>query len=698
MSARKPIDQIRGHRTRAEIAVRLEPKPSLPGMPPMPVGMDRETRKHWHKWASKYLNDGLLRTDDADLLISLVTAEISGNKSEKRRILREFKKRQPAAPPETPAPPAEEPAAENPEAAPAPDCAAIARQYATDITSGAIVAGKFVKLACQRFLDDLEKGAERGITFDPAACQRVVDYLNRLKLGTLLGWQCFVLANLFGFKRANGLRRFRNAYVEVAKKNGKSSLLAGLGLYMADPEGDQEPRATSYMAATTRYQSQSICFKEAVRLRNANEDLSMRTEAFKTAIVWNESSLEPLAANSDKLNGLNIQFGILDELGDHPTPDLFNVFSSSMVGRKQPLLLSITTAGKDREQIAYYQRQHGAQVLEGVIEDDRFFVYIAELDEADDPFDEKVWIKANPSLDVLVPLENLRAAAASARAIPSMRQDFCRYHLDLWPSTSSTGWIDVNDLSKQGNRAISAEEMPLSAADRIAKAEARLKGRPCIAGLDLALVSDLSALCLLFPPLEETGIFECLFRVWAPEENIVRRTKEQRVPYTAWRDQKFLIATPGETTDFKFIREETLALRDKFHISELGFDVHLAEDLVSDLRHEGLEVTQVSQGFKLDPAIRRIERLIKQQKFCLHGHPIAEWCFSNVVLDHGVREVRLEKRKSREKIDVATAAVIAMDTFLSTPPKPVNPYLTRGIIFIDDIAAPAKQVDEDPEG
>jgi phage terminase large subunit-like protein len=686
-----------GHRTKIEIAKRAAREgTSGVGEPPRPRSLPFAVRRSWNTLVKDLSYRGVLLRSDGPLLMELIDARRRKDKARVTEIKAMFNSREPLP---TGAAPENEKPQPAPIHVPAPNCAAIACQYAGDVISGTIVAGKYVKLACQRFLTDREKGPERGIIFDAAACQRIVDYLSRLKLGTLLGWQCFMLANLFGFKRADGLRRFRNGYVQIAKKNGKSSLLAGLGLYMADPNGDQELRGTSYMAATTRYQSQSICFKEAVRLRSASDDLASRTEAFKTSIVWSDSSLEPLASNSDKLNGLNVHFGILDELGDHPTPDLYTVFSSSTIGRKQPLLLSITTAGKDREQIAFYQRSHAAQVLEDTIRDDHFFAYIAELDEGDDWQDERNWIKANPSLGVLVPLENLRNAAADAQAIPSSKRDFLRYHMNMWPSTTSTGWIDVNDLAKVGNRAVSPDEMPLAAAERVRRAEERLKGRPCIGGLDLALVSDLSALCLLFPPLEEDGVFECLFRVWCPEENIARRSKEQRVPYTAWAGQKFLIPTPGDVTDFKFVRKEVLSLRDKFHISELGFDTHLAEDLVSDLRNEGMEVTSVSQGFKLDPAIRRIERLIKQQNFCLHGHPIAEWCFSNVSLDHGVREVRLDKRKAREKIDVANAAVIAVDTFLSTPPRPKNPYMERGIIFLsNELDRNTPLVDEDPLG
>jgi phage terminase large subunit-like protein len=685
--------KVHGHRTKEELANRADNKALTAGLPVRPQGLNRNLRNWWSKLVVELA--GRLTPDDGDALLALAQAKAAKDSATADVLLARFMARPAPERPPLPAPVAPQPSAAPAPPVSAPDCAAAAKCYAVDVISGVVVAGKLVRQAAQRFLDDLEHGPARGITFDPAAAQHVVDYLSRLALGTLMPWQIFVLANLYGFKRANGLRRFRLAYIEVAKKSGKSSMLAAQSLYHADPEGDGEPRAGVYMAATTRYQSASICFKEALRLRAASPDLVERSAAFKGAISFGDSTLEVLASNSEKLNGLNISFGILDELGDHPTPDLFNVFNSSSVSRPQPLVIGITTAGNSRENIAWYQRQRALQALDTTAPDDAFFAFIATLDEGDDPFDEAVWPKSNVSLGVTVGIENIRDAAATAKAIPSTKHSWLRFNMNVWPSVTVSSWIDANDLLKVGNAAISEEELKLSAGERIRNAEQRLAGRPCVAGLDLAIVGDLSALALIFPPLEEDGIFECLFRVWCPEDDIVRRSREQRVPYQSWRDQGFLIATPGETTDFKFIRQEILALRDKFHISELGFDIHLADDLAADLRHEGMEVTQVGQGFHLDPAIRRIEKLIKQDKFCMHGAPPAAWCFTNVALDHGTRDVRLDKKKAREKIDAAAAACTAMFAFLKTPPKPANPYLTRGIIFLDN--RPEKFIDEDPD-
>jgi phage terminase large subunit-like protein len=587
-----------------------------------------------------------------------------------------------SAPPAQPKP--------SPTRPPIPDAAVVSKAYASDIATGSIVAGKYLRMAAKRFLADLER---TDILFDATAAQHVVDYIARLGLD-LLPWQVFILANLFGFKLPSGLRRFRYAFVLVAKKNGKTCLSAALGLYMSDPLGDGEPYAASYCAATTRYQSQSLCFKAACRIRDENPHIKETTKKWlaKTSIVWpNDSSFEPLAANSEKLNGLNIHFGSLDELGDHPTSDLHNVFVSSTTGRKQPLIISITTAGENREQIAYEVRNRAAQVLDGTIPGDSFFAYIAELDEGDKPEDESVWIKANPSLGVLVPIENIRDLAQAAAAIPSTKRAFLRYSFNIWPATSLTSWISVDDLNARGCAYLTDEGKTLTPGKRIAAAEEKLQGTAmwsrdlsklsdgqlaelsradtqvtCYAGLDLAMVNDLSALCLLFPPNKADGIWQALFRVWCPEEAIVRRSKEQRVPYQAWADSSFIKPTPGDVTDNSFILGEILNLRKKFQIKELGFDRAMALDLTRSLEQAGMKVTQVAQGFGLSPAINRMAQLIVARKFCTFGQPVANWCFSNVSLAYGFKgDARMERIKSREKIDCAVAATIAMQVVLS---------------------------------
>ena len=252
-----------------------------------------------------------------------------------------------------------------------PDAVAVSKSYAFDIVNGVIPAGKFARLAGKRFLDDLVNGASRGLTFDGPVAQHCVNYISALGLH-LLPFQVFVLANIFGFKKADGLRRFREIYIEIAKKNGKSALASAIALYAADTvRGDGEKRSNVFCAATTKFQSQSLCYKSAVQLRNATPDLVARTKIWKSksSIAFTDtedSFFEPVASNSEKLNGQSVACSLLDELADHPNALLYNVFVSSTAGRKQPLTISITTAGSVREgNIAFEVRNRAAQALEG---------------------------------------------------------------------------------------------------------------------------------------------------------------------------------------------------------------------------------------------------------------------------------------------------------------------------------------------
>jgi phage terminase large subunit-like protein len=672
---RKPLELLHRRLTEEERSRRLRDENPLfeAGEPPRVEGLPRNIRRWWNKYASGLLKKGWLARSDGDVLLAMAQAGADGDDDEVIRLLDGFKTRGKVPLPQAPA------QKEIPDVSVPPvDVTAEARRYAEDVLAGNIIAGALVNKACKRFLDDLTRDT---FTYDPTAAQRVADYVAFLGV-RLMGWQSFVVANLYGFKKPNGLRRFTLCYVELGKKNGKSTLMSALGLYMADPEGDGEENGHVYCAATTKAQSADIVFQSAKNLCETSPALQERTERYMMEIAFeNGGKFAPLAANSDKLNGLNIHFGILDELGDHPDSSLFSVFKSSQVSRKQPILCAITTAGHTRENPAWYLREHACQVLDGVITDDEFFCYIAALDPEDKWDSEECWIKANPSLGVTVQLDRLRSDCAQAKSIRSLKASFVRFNLNRWPSTTSSPWIDANDLDKPGCAFIfPSESKILDVTERLAAVEKRLLGKRCFGGLDLAPVNDLSVFCLMFPPwdfkaedswtedaeqrVHDDG-FEILFKVYCPAENIEERSRVHRVPYTEWEEKKLITATPGNTTDFSFIEHDIEEAYEKFNIEEIGFDVAGARDIAGRLSGHGFKMTQIRQGFGLSPAILRIEKLVKECKFCAHGNPIALWNFSNVVLSKGVRDLRLDKNKSREKIDCAAAACCAFDVYLA---------------------------------
>jgi len=562
------------------------------------------------------------------------------------------------------------------------DVAEVAIAFAHDVVEGRIVAGQLEKRACERFIRDLDRA---DLAFNREAAQKIGDYAREVKL-ELLGWECFILANLFGFKRLDGPRRFNFAYIELGRKNGKSTLLALIILYMADSGGDGEEKAECYIAATTRYQSRDIVFKSCLRLRDQNPDVSFRSTAFRTTVVFdNESVIEPKAANADKLAGLNIHCGILDELGDHPNADLLNVFQSGTVGRRQPLTLCITTAGKQRDlNVAWAQRQYGLQILDTSVKDDTVFIFICCPDgksdktaASDDPWDtEETFRKGNPSFGVLVDSAQVRAQCEKARKSMTDQISFKRFNLNIWPETTYVdSWFAYADLQKPGVAYLPGGEK-LEAKERIAK---RLEvfmrdGRACRAGLDLGLVSDLSVLAAVFAIDDR---YEIIARKFMPIDCDLAK----REPFKSWIADKWIETTPGSFTDFQFIEEAIYWFRDNVAMAELCFDKALAPDLVSRVADRGIPVVEVRQGYALSPAILRIEKLIKEAKLALHGDPVLSWCFSNVVLETGAKgDFRFARHKSRDKIDAAVATTIAIEGWMNSGTLPYDE--SRGVLTV----------------
>ncbi|HHN8458019.1 TPA: terminase large subunit domain-containing protein [Morganella morganii] len=299
-------------------------------------------------------------------------------------------------------------------------------RYAEQVVAGEIVTGELIRLACQRFLDDLERGPERDIFFIEERAQHILDFYQFVPhvKGALAGkpielmpWHTFILINIFGFviplvDELSGeaqydddgdpvlVRRFRTAYNEVARKNAKSTLSSGIGLYMTGADG--EGGAEVYSAATTRDQAR-IVFEDAKNMiKKAKGSLGRLFEFNKLAIYQERSAskFEPLSSDANNLDGLNIHCGIVDELHAHKTRDVWDVLETATGARLQSLLFAITTAGFNREGICYELRDYAIKVLRGVVEDDTFFAAIYTPDEDDDPFDESIWIKANPGLGV----------------------------------------------------------------------------------------------------------------------------------------------------------------------------------------------------------------------------------------------------------------------------------------------------------
>lgn len=558
---------------------------------------------------------------------------------------------------------------------------AVVQQYIDDVLSGTIPACRWVKLACQRHLDDLEHGHERGLYFDKEDAQVVIAFFELLKhsKGEWAGqpfhlepWQQFVVWLLFGWKRkTDRLRRFRTAYLEVARKNGKSTLGAGIGLYLLTLDG--EPGAEVYSAATKRDQA-AITHSEATRMVKASPELRRRVAIFRNNlhIPGTASKYEPLSADASSMDGLNVHGAIVDELHAHKTRELWDLLDTATGSRRQPLMFAITTAGFDRESICFKQHEYTEKVLEQVIEDDSFFGIIFTLDKADGDHpedaweDETVWVKSNPNLGVSKKWDDMRRKAQRAKEMPSALNAFLRRELNVW-TQAETKWVPW-DAWKACGKAVDAEG---------------LRGRTGYGGLDLSSNTDITAWVMMFPPQSEEDDYQVLCRFFIPEEAMHERTHRDRVPYEAWVRQGYIFATPGNVIDYAFVLHQIDEDMQAYDIPEVAFDRWGATKIQTELTELGGEdfLVQFGQGFRsMSPPMKELEKIILAEKLAHGGNPVLTWMADNLVARQDpAGNIKPDKEKSTEKIDGMVALIMGLDRAVRHQKKARSVYEERGL-------------------
>lgn len=566
--------------------------------------------------------------------------------------------------------------------APAPDPVTA---YARGVLDGTYAAGKLVRLACERHLRDLETGHERGLYFDVAAAERSIAFFGFLRhskgewAGTpvvLEPWQQFIVGSLWGWRRSDGTRRFRTAYNEVPRKNGKSTMAAGIGLLLFVADG--EPGAEVYTAATKRDQA-LIVWDEAKRMVNKSPALKKRVGVYKSNlhVVATSSKMEPLGADADTMDGLNIHAAIVDELHAHKNRAVVDVLETATGARRQPLIFYITTAGYDRQSVCWEQHDYGVKILEGIVADDTFFVYIAAIDEGDDWTDPAVWAKANPNLGVSVKMDDLQRKCDKAVALPAAQNGFRRLHLDQWTEQADR-WIDQAAWDAC-NAPVDPEE---------------LRGRRAYGGLDLASTTDIAAFVLLFPPVEDDEPWKVLCRFFVPKDSIQKRSREDRVPYDVWVRDGFMYATPGNIIDYDFIRQciledaerfdiQGMRYRDEDDVPEIAYDRWNATQLVTQLTGDGFTMVPFGQGFaSMGAPTRELEKLIVGQLLAHGGHPVLRWMAANAAARQDpAGNIKLDKGASTERIDGMIGLVMALGRAILRP-TPGSVYDDEDLFFL----------------
>jgi len=534
--------------------------------------------------------------------------------------------------------------------------------YAKAVTAGKTIAGPHVRDACRRHLEDLEQGPKRGLVWDLKAVQRAIGFYRdvlRLNGGEwegkpyeLLGWQAFIVGNIFGWKLADGTRRFRVAFVETAKGSGKSPLAAGIGLYGLVADG--EARAEVYAAATKKDQAQ-ILFRDAVAMVDQSPALTHRI--VKSGVgenVWNLAYREagswfrPISAD-DGQSGPRPHFSLLDEIHEHKTGYVVEMLKAGQKWRRQPLMFMITNSGTDLSSVCREYHDYAAKVAAGTIADDSFFGYVCALDEGEDPFkDEACWIKANPSLKAGLPgLKYLRDQVAQARGMPAKesvvrRLNFCQWVETAAPAIPREVWFACEDKTFD---------------------PARLLGRRCWGGLDLSSTTDLTALALLFEPDDEDPLWRLVTKFWLPGDALSEKADKDRVPYLAWRDGGHLEALPGRTVNKLAVAQLAAQVASLYDLQELAYDRWRIEDFKRICDDEGIALPLVpfGQGFKdMAPAVDEWERLLVGRLVRHDGNPVMTWCAANAVLvSDPAGNRKYSKEKATGRIDGVIATVMA---------------------------------------
>lgn len=478
-----------------------------------------------------------------------------------------------------------------------------------------------------------------------------------------------IVRPLFGWKRADGTRQFRRCIVWIPRKNGKTELAAGVALLALI--GDGELGGQVYSIAKDKDQARLV-FAKASAMVNLSPTLSGLLETYKPSIYCAElnAAFKPLSGNATGKHGLSMSGLIGDEIHEWPSGDLYTFVHQSSVARRQPIEFLISTAGQ-RMGFGWETFEYCQKVQSGLVEDDETLIVIYAADPESDWTDEETWKAANPNYGVSVKPDYLRAECKRAQESPRHENDFKRYHLNIW-TEQAVRWLAMDRWRKL------AGPTPW---DRLAES---LRGRRCFGGVDLSQTTDLTASVLVFPPETDDEAWAFLPRFFVPRERIATRVRTDRVPYDKWAQIGALIPTEGNVVDYDFVKEQILHDAEMFRIEKFGFDPFNALQLMIQLQGEGLPVEKVRQGFlTLSGPSKELERLLLDEAFVHGGHPILEWCASNVAIEmDAAGNIKPSKSKSTERIDGVAALVTAFALAINDEGPVMKSYLYTGDLVI----------------
>lgn len=495
------------------------------------------------------------------------------------------------------------------------------------------------------------------MTQDKQKALEVIEFIQLLNLTddfygqpfVLQDWQHQILWDVYGTLNEQGYRQYNYAYLEIPKKNGKTTLIAGIGLYhlVIDPPGGQ-----IYCCAADREQA-SLVYRAALQMREQDEDLQeiLKVTDSKKLITNTRTGtyLKVLSAEAYTKHGINPTVVIFDELHAQPNRDLWDVMTfGAGAARKETLWWIITTAGDDpdRHSIGWEQHEYARKVRDKEIIDPYWYVKIYGAPEDANIFDEKVWYDANPSLGAVIDIEKVRQEAIGARNDPGKEKLFRWLRLNQWVSLKRIGWLPLTLWDQtQGDWSL-----------------AELTGKYCYAGLDLSTTTDLTAIALLFPPQKGIDDWRCIFKAFIPIENMKERVHRDHVPYDVWIKDGYLTATEGNAIDYETIQLQIESFAKQYKIKYICADKWNSTMLTQNLAKKGIKTIEIPQTIAgLSPGMKELERLLKMGQLSHERNPVARWCFGNIIIaTDGNENIKPMKNRSLERIDIIVALINAM--------------------------------------
>jgi len=486
-------------------------------------------------------------------------------------------------------------------------------------------------------------------TFDEAAARHALDFIaeccTHVK-GELAGqpfklepWQQAIIANLYGWIRPDGSRRYREAFIFVPRKNGKSTMIAAIVLYALFCEG--EPGAEIYSAAAEREQARLVYEQVAGMIRN-EPVLRDSSTIYKYSVVVGGASYKAISAEAGSKHGFNSSLVVVDELHAQPNRELVDVLATSMGSRRQPLMIHITTSDFDRESICNEKHDYAGKVRDGILEDRSFLPVIYEATTEDAWTDPKVWAKANPNLGISLSEDNLARECQRAQDSPAFENTFKRLHLNI-RTEQEVRWLRMASWDACDG----AVEVP--------------DGGCCWCGLDLAATSDVTAFVAAFRG--EDGGYILVPKFWLPQEKAKERDRRDRVPYLTWARQGFITLTEGNVVDYEAIRRDINEFATRYTIEGLAADPWNAYHILRELgEDDGLPVFEHRQGFaSMAAPTKEFERAVLDGKIAHGGNPVLRWMASNVTVEtDAAGNLKPSKKKSTEKIDGIVASIMAI--------------------------------------